>query len=100
MNNFRDYLASLMEVAKLTIHSQRAEIAELMQKTQQLERKNVELRFLADGHEETIERLERENAVLRSLLREAITEHVDPYQLPEGDHYIARVKAALREAKP
>ena len=44
--------------------------------------------------------LERENAALRSLLREAIREHVDPYDLPEGDHYIARVKAALREAKP
>lgn len=47
-----------------------------------------------------IEQLERENAVLRSLLREAIQEHVDPYNLPEGDAYIARVKTALGEAKP
>jgi hypothetical protein len=44
--------------------------------------------------------LERENAALRSLLREAIREHVDPYDLPEGDAYIARVEAALGEAKP
>lgn len=47
-----------------------------------------------------VQQLERENAVLRSLLREAIREHVDPYDLPEGDHYIARVEAALGEAKP
>ena len=47
-----------------------------------------------------ITELERENAVLRSLLREAIQEHVDPYNLPEGDAYIARVKTALGEAKP
>ena len=44
--------------------------------------------------------LERENAALRSLLREAIREHVDPYDLPEGDDYIARVKIALGEDKP
>lgn len=44
--------------------------------------------------------LERENAALRSLLREAIREHVDPYDLPERDAYIARVEAALGEAKP
>lgn len=42
----------------------------------------------------------KENAVLRSLLRIAITDHVDPYDLPEGDHYIARVKAALGEGQP
>lgn len=47
-----------------------------------------------------VDRLKRENAVLRSLLREAIREHVDPYDLPEGDAYIARVEAALGEAKP
>lgn len=50
--------------------------------------------------------LERENAALRSLLREAITEHVDPYDLPERDErlraasYIARVKIALGEDQP
>lgn len=38
---------------------------------------------------------QKENAALRSLLREAITEHVDPYDLPEGDQYIARAKAVL-----
>lgn len=48
----------------------------------------------------TLDELERENAALRSLLREAIREHVDPYDLPEGDAYIARVEAALGEAKP
>lgn len=47
-----------------------------------------------------IEQLEHENAVLRSLLREAIREHVDPYDLPEGDAYIARVETALGETKP
>lgn len=55
------------------------EMEELLQKTQQLE---------------------TENAELRSLLREAITEHVDPYDLPEGDDYIARVRAALGQDKP
>lgn len=39
--------------------------------------------------------LERENAVLRSLLREAILDHVRPYDLPETEDYIARVKTAL-----
>lgn len=43
---------------------------------------------------------QKENKVLRSLLREAITEHVDPYDLPEGDDYIARVKTALGEGQP
>lgn len=43
---------------------------------------------------------QKENNMLRSLLREAITEHVDPYDLPEGDAYIARVKTALREGQP
>jgi hypothetical protein len=47
-----------------------------------------------------IERLERENAALRTLLREAITDHVGPYDLPESEDYIARVKAALGEGKP
>lgn len=28
--------------------------------------------------------LERDNAALRSLLREAITDHVSPYDLPES----------------
>lgn len=51
-------------------------------------------------HADFARQLEHENAVLRSLLREAIREHVDPYDLPEGDHYIARVEAALGEAKP
>jgi len=55
------------------------EMEELLQKTQQLE---------------------TENAELRSLLREAITEHVLPYDLPEGDDYIARVRAALGQDKP
>lgn len=44
--------------------------------------------------------LERENAALRSLLREAITDHVSEYDLPESEDYIARVKAALGEDKP
>lgn len=44
--------------------------------------------------------LERENAALRSLLREAITDYVDPYDLPETEDYVLRVKAALAEAKP
>ena len=43
--------------------------------------------------------LERENAALRSLLREAILDHVDPYDLPEGDHFIARAKAALGDTQ-
>ena len=43
--------------------------------------------------------LHRDNAALRSLLREAIREHVDPYDLPEGDDYIARVKTALGEGQ-
>lgn len=47
-----------------------------------------------------IEQLERENAALRSLLREAITDYVDPYDLPETEDYVLRVKAALGEAKP
>ncbi len=47
-----------------------------------------------------VQQLETENAALRSLLREAIREHVDPYDLPEGDAYIARVEAALGEDKP
>lgn len=42
---------------------------------------------------------QKENRVLRSLLREAIREHVDPYDLPEGDDYIARVKTALGEGQ-
>ena len=47
------------------------------------------------------EQLERENATLRSLLREAITEHVSEYDLPESEDYIARVKTAMgEEAKP
>lgn len=46
-------------------------------------------------HAEFARELERENAALRSLVRIAITEHVDPYDLPEGDHYIARAEAVL-----
>lgn len=46
------------------------------------------------------EQLERENAALRSLLREAITDYVDPYDLPETEDYVLRIKAALGEAKP
>ena len=45
-------------------------------------------------------KLHRENAALRSLLREAITDYVDPYDLPETEDYVLRVKAALGEAKP
>ena len=44
--------------------------------------------------------LETELAALRSLLREAITDYVSPYDLPEGADYIERAKAALGEAKP
>ena len=68
------------------------------------------LRHMADDHPccretlqltiDTIEVLERENAALRSLLREAITDYVSPYDLPEGADYIERAKAALGEAKP
>lgn len=47
-----------------------------------------------------LDQLERENAALRSLLREAITDYVSPYDLPEGVGYIARVKAALGEGEP
>jgi hypothetical protein len=47
-----------------------------------------------------VEQLERENAALRSLLREAITDHVSPYDVPGGAGYIARVKTALGEGKP
>jgi hypothetical protein len=42
---------------------------------------------------------QKENAALRSLLREAIRDHVDPYDLPESDDYIARVKTALGEGQ-
>ena len=92
-----------------------------------LERENTSLRCLAIEQQKAIKRLlctmkaarhvegqlKDENATLRSLLRGAITEHVDPYDLPEGDHYIARAKtvlgipptqeavtAARKEAKP
>ena len=47
--------------------------------------------------------LERENATLRSLLREAVTdyEHLGgTCDGVESEDYIARVKAALGEAKP
>ena len=44
--------------------------------------------------------LETELAALRSLLREAITEHVSEYDLPESADYIARAKTALGEGKP
>ena len=44
--------------------------------------------------------LERENAALRSLLREAITDHIGPYDLTTSEYYIERVKTALGEAKP
>ena len=44
--------------------------------------------------------LERDNTALRSLLREAITDHVSPYDLPESEDYIARAKTALGEDKP
>ena len=47
-----------------------------------------------------LEDLRLENAALRSLLREAITDHVSPYDLPESEDYIARVKTALGEDKP
>lgn len=45
-------------------------------------------------------KLHSENAALRSLLREAITDHVSPYDLPESEDYIARVRAALGQDKP
>lgn len=47
-----------------------------------------------------IAELERENAELRSLLNEAITDHVGRYDLPESEDFIERVKAALGEDKP
>lgn len=52
-----------------------------------------------DAAARRIRELERENAALRSLLREAITDYVDPYDLPEIEDYVLRVKAAL-EAQP
>lgn len=48
-----------------------------------------------------IESFETENAELRSLLNEAITDHVGRYDLPESEDFIERVKTALgEEAKP
>ena len=43
--------------------------------------------------------LERENAALRSLVREAMTDHVDFYDLDKAEDYIARAKTALGEDK-
>lgn len=92
------------------------ETEEQLQKTQQLERDNVALLagvleqcMLNDKGSEReyvlrgkVEQLERENAELRSLLREAVTD----YELlggtcdgVESEDYIERVKTALGEGK-
>lgn len=44
--------------------------------------------------------LERENAALRSLVREAMTDHVDFYDLDKAEDFIARARAALGEDTP
>lgn len=44
--------------------------------------------------------LEHENAVLRSLVREAMAEHVDLYDLDKAEDFIARAKNVLGEGKP
>lgn len=59
----------------------------------------AELATILNSSRAKVDRLERENAALRSLLREAIRDHVDPYDLPESDDYIARVKTALGEGQ-
>ena len=51
----------------------------------------------ASRNAEELRQVRAENAALRSLLREAITDHVSPYDLPESEDYIARVKTALGE---
>jgi chromosome segregation ATPase len=70
-----------------------ANFARYISATQDTEKQNERLASM-------VRELQDENAALRSLLRIAITDHVDPYDLPEGDHYIARVKAALGEGQP
>lgn len=74
---------------------------------EQLETENADIshaygvtRDVVKGLCEELANLKAENAALRSLLREAITDHVSPYDLPESEDYIARVKTALGEDKP
>ena len=67
------------------------------------------LRHMADDHPccretlqltiDTIEVLERENAALRSLLREAL-DCIDQYDYEEAFDMVQRIKAALRETQP
>ena len=103
-------------------------LAPLAEFARELERENAALRSLIDDpnamhshylrqcngwevwqaerihwFQDTVDKLERENAALRSLLREAVTD----YELlggtcdgVESEDHIARVKAALGEAKP
>lgn len=44
--------------------------------------------------------LERENAVFRSLLIQAVERYVNPYSALTAKDYIARAKAALGEGQP
>lgn len=78
-----------------------AELARrLREQCADLERENAALREKAERYRLVTLKQDAELAALRSFLREAITDHVSPYDLPESEDYIARVRAALGQDKP